>query len=431
MKLSIDSPTQLPAFAIGLRFVTVTLLAVLFAIPLGLVSWVADDRMAHYYQAANKVADSFGRELRVAGPAIVIPLEELADEDNENKRRHLFVMPRRLDMRIDSEHLTRPVGIFEIPALKATVVAEGEFPVLDVAALAKVHGPLRLDRASVTFYIFDSRGILGAELQWNDREARLQMGSNLLRAGIADPSAGGTFALTVGLRGTGRLAAVPVGDQSTVTMTSTWPHPGFDGRFLPDAHDISHAGFRATWRTSRLARGFESLEVAESGGFYHQNDLGFKLHEPVTVYVLVSRSLKYGVLFVVLTLVSVLCLELATGRRFHLVQYGVAGIGLVLFFLALLALAEHIRFGWAYLCAATVLTGMIGCYTRGVTRQWGITAMAVAVLSGMYGVLFLLLRLEDFALLAGVGVLLLALAMLMWATRRLTPGGRPPAVDAA
>ena len=431
MKLSIDSPTLSPSFAIGLRFAAVGLLAVLLAIPLGLVSCVADDRKEHYDSAVRKVADSFGREMRVAGPVLVIPLEQRATEDQEKRPRQLFVMPERLDMRIDSEHVTRRVGIFEIPALKAAVVADGGFPALDVDALATAHGPLDLDRAAVAFYISDSRGVLDAELQWNDREPPLQMGSALLRAAIADPAAGGTFALTVGLRGTGRLAAVPVGDHSTVTMTSSWPHPSFDGRFLPDTHDISDAGFNATWRTSRLARGFRSLEIAESYDFYIHNDLGFKLYDPVTLYVLVSRSMKYGVLFVVLTLVSVLCLELASGRRFHIVQYGVAGLGLVLFFLVLLALAEHIRFGWAYLGAAAVLTGMMGAYTRGVTRQWRITAMAVTMLGGLYGVLFVLLRLEDFALLAGVGVLLLALGMLMWVTRRLTPGARPPAPDAA
>ena len=98
-----------------------------------------------------------------------------------------------------------------------------------------------------------------------------------------------------------------------------------------------------------------------------------------------------------------------------------AGLGLTLFFLTLLALSEHMGFRWAYLCASTILTGMISCYVYGAVREWPLTALAATVLAALYGVLFVLLRLEDFALLVGVGVLLAALAMLMWVTRRLTP----------
>lgn len=424
MKLPFDPQ----AFAISFRFVAVGFLVLVLSAPLLVVSCVVDERKAFRNAAVAKVANSFAHAQRLAGPVIAIPLvERLEVDEHKTREQFLFVMPERLSLRIDTRHEMRRVGIFETPALTADVSAEGEFAPLDVAALVAAHGPLRLKRATVGFGVSDARGIVAAELLWNETPLPLEPRAGRLRDGLgaalADAAAGGAFSASLELRGTERISAVPVGDQSVVAMRSTWPHPSFDGRFLPQTpYDISAAGFSATWRTMKLARGYPGEVVSTGDGFLHTDrvDLGFSVFEPLNVYVLVSRSIKYGVLFVVLTFVSVLCLELSTGRRFHMVQYGVTGLGLTLFFLALLALSEHMDFRWAYLAASVILTGMIGGYVHGA-RTWSLTTLATAVLAALYGVLFVLLRLEDFALLVGVGVLLLALAMLMWVTRRLTP----------
>lgn len=424
MKLPFD--TQ--AFAVTFRFVAVGVLVLALAVPLGLVSCVADERKEYRATAASKVAQSFGRAQRLAGPVLVIPLVERYESEGSNPlEQYLFVMPERLETRMDTRHEMRSVGIYEIPALTAQVTAAGEFAPLDLAALEARHGALRLDRAMLGFGVSDPRGILDAKLLWNDAELPVDAGAVPMRRAITAvapmPLAGGTFSLALSLRGTERFSAVPVGDRSVVAMQSTWPHPSYDGRFAPERYEINSAGFNASWRSMELSRGYSAMVVALDDRFFHNEhmDVGFSVFEPVNVYVLVVRSVKYGVLFVALTLVSVLCLELSTGRRFHIVQYGVAGLGLVLFFLTLLALSEHLGFRWAYLGAATLLTGMIGGYVHAATREWPLTALATGVLAALYGVLFVLLQLEDYALLVGVGVLLTALAMLMWVTRRLTP----------
>ena len=424
MKLPFDIQT----FAVTFRFVAVGFLVVVLAVPLLVVGCVADERKEHRDTAVAKVANSFGRAQRLAGPVLAIPLvERYESADLKMLEQYLFVMPKRLDIRIDTRHEMRRVGIYEIPALTAQVIATGEFAPLDLPALEARHGALRVDRAMLGFGVADPRGILDAKLLWDDAEPHVEAGAapmeNGLMAAPATPLAGGAFSLALSLRGTERFSAVPVGDRSVVTMQSTWPHPSFSGRSAPERYDINSAGFNASWRSMELSRGYPATVVAPDDGFFNNRrmDVGFSVFEPVNLYVLVVRSVKYGVLFVALTLVSVLCLELSTGRRFHIVQYGVAGLGLVLFFLTLLALSEHLGFRWAYLGAAALLTSMISWYIRGATREWPLTGLAAGVLAALYGVLFVLLQLEDFALLVGVGVLLVALAMLMWVTRRLTP----------
>ncbi len=424
MKLPFDPK----AFAVTFRFAAVGFLVLVLTVPISIVSCVADERKEYRDTAVARVAKTFGRSQRLAGPVLVIPLVERYEDHEENLfEQYLFVMPEHLSARIDTRHEMRSVGIFEIPALTAQVTANGRFAPLDVAALEARHGALRLDHAIIGFGVSDPRGILDAKLLWNDVELRLDAGAapveDGLVAALASPAAGAVFSLSLAVRGTQRFAAVPVGDRSEIAMQSTWPHPSYDGRSSPATYAINDAGFTASWRSIALARGYPAMVVARSDGFFNnkRTDVGFSVFEPVNLYVLVARSVKYGVLFVVLTLVSVLCLELSTGRRFHIVQYGVAGLGLVLFFLVLLALSEHVGFAWAYFGAAALLTGMISAYVRASARDWPLTGVAAGLLASLYGVLFVLLRMEDFALLVGVGVLLVALAMLMWATRRLTP----------
>ena len=437
MKVNFDAPSLLTS----LRFVVVAGVMAALMVPLGLVSCVVDERRQYYDEAVASIVRTWGEEQRIAGPVLLIPLEaddairRVAPEQtviigraaNSGRDRYVAIMPERLEMRLDSRHQLRRLGIFEAPVFDIDITASGRFAAFDAEALEAQFGRLRLDRAAVVVGLSDPRGLREARFQLAGAEVQLSALSAGalapgLRGALAEAAAGGEFSLSIGLRGSKRISAVPVGDRSRIDMTSSWPHPSFDGRFSPDERDIGDDGFSASWTTFGLARGFAQIVPLDArADIFVDKDLGFRVVEVVTLYRFVERSVKYGVLFVVLTLVSVLCLELATGRRFHVVQYAVAGVGLVLFFLTLLALAEHIGFLAGYLLAAALLTGMIGWYTHGSTGDRRLTLLAVAVLAVLYGVLYTLLRLESFALLVGTAVLLLALAMLMRVTRRLTP----------
>ena len=421
MKIDLD----MAGFATSLRFAVVTVLMAVLMLPLALVSCVVDDRQQYYFQAIDGISQAWGREQRIAGPLLLIPLVPAADKFDTGE--HIVVMPATFDARLASSHEPRRRGIFEAPVFHAEVVAEGQFPPLDEAALTAQFGELRFDRAAIAIGISDARGIRVANLRWRDAPLELNAGTGFaplepgLRAPLATPLDGGTFALTLELRGSKRFSVVPVGERSQVSMTSTWPHPSFDGRFLPDQHDVRDDGFSASWTTLGLARGLPRIGQvsADQGPLFANKDMGFSVFEPVNLYASAQRSIKYGVLFVVLTLAAVLCLELSTGVRFHVVQYGVAGVALVLFFLTLLALAEHIGFAFGYAVAAALLTTMITWYAHGTKGDSRLTMLAAGLLAALYAVLYVLLRLESFALLVGTGVLLLALTMLMRATRRL------------
>ena len=408
--------------SVSVRFVVVGALFLLSMIPLALVGSVVGDREAYFDEAIDGIEQSWAGSQRLAGPMLLIPR---LDEDGGDAG-HVALMPETLDLHVESRHETRQRGIFEAPVFHLDASAEGAFPALDAASLQTRFGPLRMDQATLAMGVSDPRGIRDAEFTWLDGSLALSAHSTgpiggMLTGLPAAVAPGGKFSIRLALRGSGRFSAVPVGDQSSVAMASTWPHPSFDGRILPDVHDVRSDGFTASWVTHQLGRGFASALHIPAGEWHLFEDmnLGFSVFEPVNLYGSVLRSVKYGVLFVVLTLAGLLCIELSMGLRFHYVQYGVTAVALVLFFLTLLALAEHVGFTLGYSIAAALLTGMIGWYIHGSTESRSLTALGMGVLAVLYAVLYGLVRLESFALLAGTGVLLLALAMLMWATRKL------------
>ena len=416
----------------SLRFIIVAALIGALMVPLLLVTWVVSEREGFRNEAIGGISRSWGGAQRVTGPLLVIPFVRRVD-DSETVER-ITLTPRELDLRIDSRHEMRQRAIYSTPVFHLEVTASGAFEPLDLDALEARFGAARLDQAEVVVGVSDSRGLRSAALTWDRGAIPLETGGGVSGSpalhGLVgrDAVKGASFTLSLGLRATRRISAVPVGDRSTVEMKSSWPHPSFNGRFLPDHHDIGETGFSASWTIHKLARGFPSIsaesallnglpEVVRMGNL----DVGFGAYEPVNLYTSVQRSLKYGVLFIALTLVSILCLEFLTGMRFHFVQYGVVGIALALFYITLLALAEHIGFTLGYAVAATVLTIMIAGYAHASTKNVRLGTITAVTLGALYGVLFVLLRLESFALLVGAAILLLMLGVLMSATRNLTP----------
>ncbi len=213
---------------------------------------------------------------------------------------------------------------------------------------------------------------------------------------------------------------------------SKWPHPSFTGALLPDSRSISDQGFSARWSTSHIAGNRPLVERASAMTGPAEGELpiaGVKLIKPVDLYGQVERSLKYGILFIALTFLTFFTYDVTGRRKVPMLAYALVGLGLVLFFLLLLALAEYIGFAPAYLLAATALIGLISAYSKAVLGGPARGAVIGGVLTLLYGVLFVLLRPEDYGLLLGSLVLFAALSVLMYVTRNVGEGeaGAEPA----
>jgi inner membrane protein len=409
-------------------------IVLLLLVPLMLLRGLVSERSALREQAYMKVAEGWGGSLVTSGPVLVVPTERVVTEDFKarTERRDVYVLPTKLDADIDLrlEPEPRYVGIYGIPVYLASVRVEGTFD----------FSTLRIE------------ALPGVKYLWNEARVRLPLSQvQSLREVKQASFAGQTLELgpaapgelhgveamvdsseivngrTVGFRfetvvaGSRNLSILPLGSRTNVTLKSNWPHPSFQGAFLPVERSISGSGFSARWQALELNRAYRQVwtrgEVDE--GTLAASAFGVGLYQAVDVYQRGERAIKYALLFIALTFLTFFAWEQVTRIRLHPLQYLLVGLALSTFYLLLIALSEHIAFAWSYLAAAVALVLLIGVYIAGALRSRMRGLAAGTAMAGVYAVLYVLVLSEDYALLLGAIVLFVALAAVMLVTRRI------------
>lgn len=433
---------------LSLRFLFIALVALGLLVPLLFVDGVADERQRYYREVVANIGQSWGREQSLIGPLLVIPAVDAhtyMDDDGKPRQRLVevshVVLPAVLNANTSITHDFRKRGIYSVPVYTAQVSMQGQLGALARADISAAHRQVHWEQAKLVMGISDTRAIRSALGTLDGESLSLQPGSGVswMGAGVHSSidlaqaqDSQGAFEFELELAGTERFAIAPLADQTELKMQSTWPHPSFAGNFLPQRREIGADGFSASWSVSALARGVpKQFTQRHQSSFLNDLSAAVGLYEPVTSYTTVDRGIKYGLLFIGLTFLTAVCFELLSGVRFHLVQYGVVGLALALFYLTLLSLTEQMSFGLAYGLATGVILLMLGGYAWSITRTAKVALLFVAVEALLYWVLYVLLQLEDLAMLTGTGLLLIGLGALMLATQGLNRQGLEQTADAA
>ncbi len=427
-----------------LKVAIIGLLTLLLLIPLAMVRGAILERGQYRDMAVGDIAMTWTGAQRLVGPVLSVPYQYTTTENrwNEKQGRYESVthrheatavfMPVSLAVKANVETSTRQRGIYAVPVYTSRLDIGGTFDLDALDEFAAEHsGFVGWGTPAVNVALSDVRGI-GASPSFvaGGEPLAVEPGTEFdgLPSGLhaelppALGDGGLDFRLQLELRGSETLAFAPLAGQAEVSVDSAWPHPKFHGLFLPTDPVVSDDGFEADWRVSSFGTGAErQLEqcgrgnCAELGRSY----FGVQFVDPTNLYAKVLRAAKYGVLFVVLTFTAFFLTETVTGRPLHPVQYTLVGGSLVIFYLLLMALAEHTGFGPAYVVATAACSLLLLIYLAGVFRSALQGAVYGAGLATLYSMLYAILRSEDFAMLMGTLLLFAVLAALMIATRRL------------
>lgn len=419
------------------KLLGVATLALLLIIPLWMVSSLVAERRDRLVSAEASIAESQGRAQTLA-PPVLSWTEERTLADEKTYRFANALTARETDIAITLTVQERRRGIFRVPVYVTHATISGRFaPDASQRADARpLPGSLRL-----LLPVTDLRGVREVErVLINGHAVELEaLGERVLDAdtlgvplsqAVTIPEAL-DFEITLAVTGTRELWFWPLAQDTRVALSGDWPDPSFAGAFLPIDRTVTSTGFSARWSILAINRripevfGEQDAEVIE----VDLSRFGLVLHEPVGLYQQNERSLKYGVVFVGLTFALLFLIETLLGRRIHPVQYLLIGAGLVVFYMVLLALSEHIGFLFAYWIAAALLIAIIGGYARSMLGSAARGAAVSGWLAMLYGFLYLMVDSEDYALVIGaVGVLAL-LAAAMWLTRGIDwyrSGNRDP-----
>lgn len=450
-----------------LKILVVAGLSLAILIPLVLIRAVIHDREQHRQAAVARIASSEAGAQTLGAPVLIVPYTERVEvEDTDAQGRPVgrvwrdrsstwTFFPRTMDMSGTLSPYLRHLGLHEVRmyALGGQVAAD-----FDVRIPADVDGapPRTIGTPWISYSIADVRGLRGTPRLRVDgagvalRQGAMSDGGSGLHAPMAQPARAGAAlrlrtVLDFEITGAESLAVLPLADENRVSLDSAWPHPQFNGRFLPRSREVRADGFSAQWTVSSLAsdaqlqyRNGTRAQAHTAAMLRGQGDvgidvLGISLVDPVDAYTRADRASKYGIVFVLLTFTAFFMFEMMRGLRIHPIQYGLVGLALAIFFLLLLGLSEHIQFAWSYLAASIACIGLIGVYLSAVLRSrlrgFGFAAGLVLLYAALYG----LLVSEDNALVLGAGLLFVCLAAIMLVTRHVdwyqvaaTPASTPP-----
>ena len=425
---------------------------VLLSLPLMMVRELINERTDYRSEVVDAIEQSTSGSQKLAGPLIAIPITEtltrMENQKEVNYQRSwvYYWLPESLAVAGKQTVESRRVGIYSGQVWHNALQIKASFDPLRLAALRKTNIVLGQPRLVVS--VGDPRGI-GAihapEVNGNVLSVEPGLGISGDGAGIhmpmpalAEDNKPLEIAFSLDLNGTGEFSLVPLGRNSELQLTSNWPHPGFLGSFLPTQREVSAVGYRAHWQSSWFANDM---------GSYFKDDMEIPwsrlpafsadVMSLADQYQLTDRATKYAILLIGLTFMAFFVFESLTRRPLHPMQYLLVGLSLVLFYLVLLALSEHIGFTAAWLAASLSGAVMNGIYLQAVLRGWRNSLLFVAALLLLDGVMWFLLHSEDSALLLGTGVLALALSVLMFLTRRVDwyalslPKGTVPPTPAA
>ena len=425
-------------------------LILVLLIPLAMIWGVLSDRLQRRNEAVSEITASWGGEQNIIGPVLGVPFQykfkstkDTTMPDGRVERREVeemlvgnaFFLPESLTVTSDAQTRTLHRGIYDAVVFRAQVKLTGKFAVPDFGALKIDLKDVLWKDAFVSIAVSDLRGTReGLVLDWNGTKRSLQPGSQLpgyttgatallaLDQPIADVA---NFSIDLDVNGSGGVYFAPFGVRNEAELKSNWPDPGFRGAFLPAERSVRPDGFDAKWKVSYYGRDYPQMWTSISGNQrFNEKSVtaslfGADFLSLLDAYRFVERSIKYGVLFLVLVFTTFFLFEVTARQKIHPFQYLMVGAALCLFYLLLLSISEFLGFGMAYLIAAVASTVLITWYCNFFLGGGVRTLMIGAGLAGVYTFLYITLRQQDYALLMGAIALFLLLAVVMYVTRRV------------
>lgn len=377
-----------------------------------LVLGLVFERQNRFKEAQNEIAAKWSNEQIIAGPIL---------EFASGAKTDTYVLPQTVTYDVKIEPEVRSRGIFKSVIYTAKIKVSGEFNSAGIKSSSAV----------VSIPVSDTRGLEKEYyLTWAGNQYPFEPGSlpfqdNTSGIHAAVPvnrsSAKIPFAFEIQLKGSKSFSIAPVGKETSISMASLWSSPKFTGNFLPTERNVSNSGFDAMWKISSFGRSYpQTWQNVDINYFQLQESAaGVELLPKIDAYDMTFRSVKYAILFIVITFAAFFLFDILSHIRVHPIQYFLIGSALALFYLFLLALSEQIGFLSAYLIATILIAGMVSWYSRFVLKSARRALPIAALLVLLYAYLYFVLQLEDYALLFGSGILFALLAVVMYTTRHI------------
>lgn len=428
-----NSPMQ-PSFfrrnRVSIKGLIIGFLILIMLIPALFVSNLVNERKMRQREIVDEVSSKWSSAQTIAGPYLYVPytVKTLRDGKEEWVKDHFWILPESLKVTGNIDYNIRKRSIYNVLLYTANVKQLGDFIIKIPAGIAA--DKILWNEAQVCFGISDFRGIEEkVVINFGGREYELAPGlppMALSDKGLSAPvqlsaaNLDGTipFGMRVRAKGSENIRFIPLAGNSSYTVTSAWPDPSFDGSKLPDQRNVSDSGFTAQWKFSKANLPYSTV-LKDLKSAVQDIDFGVSLLQPADQYAKTERCVKYAVLFIGLTFGLFFITEITQKKPVHPLQYVLIGLALVIFYTLLLSISEFIHFDIAYSVSALAVITMITLYAKQLFSDRKASLVTGAIMFAQYLFNFVLIRLEDSALLVGSIGLFIVLGVIMYVSRNI------------
>ena len=427
-------------------------LTILLLIPSSLIQDLIAERQNRQEEVIREISDKWSGSQLVQGPVLVLPYKTtvITEDPNTNKSSsreimtNIYILPETLNIssKANPEMLHR--GIFDAVVYNSKIKVNGKFSALELIKSNIDPAMIQWDKAKVAIGLSDLKGLknnplirLGNENYEVEPDlTSLKLFSNNLVI-LPNLSIGKntaiSFSFDLDLRGSEKLSFLHLGKNTSVKIEGEWNNPSFTGRYLPDERSVSGKAFSATWKMPYYNRPYPQQWIEENTILDKPDTLlkeknnadtpaafGVDFLLPVDQYQKTTRAAKYAILVILLSFLSLFFTELLNKRNVHFLQYVLIGAAMTIYYTLLLALSEQIGFNMAYILASAATIGLIGTFIWSLLKNSKAALLFAGILSMFYGFIFVILQLQDMALLVGSVGLFVIIATLMYLSQKIS-----------
>ncbi len=417
--------------SITLKIVSVGILILLLLIPATMIRDLISERQSRRDSVVKEINQKWGDCQTITGPFLTVPFKTFfKDNDGETQfnLNYLHILPETLDITGEINPEVRYRSLFEAVLYNIKLKFKGNFKLPPTSQLNIDSNNILWDKAYLSMGITDMRGIQDKiVISYNKEDYNANPGlktTDLAAAGVSTlikpllANEANNFSFDLNLNGSEQVSLIPVGESNTVKINSSWPSPSFNGAFLPVNREVNKDGFLSSWKILHLNRNYPQFW---EGAQYKvtQSAFGVKLILTADIYQKSMRLAKYSIMFLVFTFATFFFSEIINKQRIHPIQYILIGMANLIFYTLVLSLSEHMHFNYAYILSAASVTLIISGYAKAVISNSRFACTILGILTILYCYLFIVLQLEDYALIMGSIGLIIILAIVMYVTRKI------------
>lgn len=440
--------------SISLRLVVIGVLTLLLLIPISFIKDLIHERQHRQESVVNEINEKWGGEVLFYGPIIKLPFKQFhqvykTNPDTKEKIieeqesiNYVYIFPEELNIGGEIIPYEKHRGLYNSVVYQGNMNFDGFYSLPDFESLDIPIEHIVWEKAKVIIQTSNLKGInndITIELNKQnykflpsfsksvqnldfEQERNLRMHSlvskNIKLKDSADFQ-NMVFHFNMDFNGSKQIRFIPIGRKSNVELKSNWKSPSFIGNFLPNNEDkIKVDGFEAKWQILNINRGFGQIFKHELPNL-KEYAFGVNLMMPVDQYQQSMRSVKYGYLVILLTFLVFFLIQTISKIQIHSFQYLMIGIALTVFYTLLISISEHTNFISAYIMSGVAVIMLISLYSKSIFKDKRFSLLVGSSLTVLYSFIFVIIQLENYALIVGSIGLFMILSIIMYASRKI------------